>query len=154
MYKNKKLARSYCVKIEENALTTYNNLNNFFIKMKKSSDKDYKKHYDYLIWVFAEAKKWVKLEDIMDAMAEYILLFKQEIENEDVNKILSFDYSSLIKKNTSKKTTDMIVALSEHLKYSYINGDDIMKEKIKILIIELYLGCLTHRNLENEKKNT
>lgn len=153
MYKNKKLARNYCIKIEENASSTYNSLVNFFIDMKRTSEKNYKKHYEYLLWAFAEAKKWVKLEGIMDAMCDYILLFKNEIENENVDKILNFDYSLLIQKNTKKQTNDMIIALSEHLKYSYVNGDDIMKEKIKIFIIELYLGCLTHRNLENEKKN-
>lgn len=77
---------------------------------------------------------------ILQTTAPYFMMFKDDILNEDVEKLLNFNYETLIKNGTETETDLLIKTLIKLVKETWITGSAVDRIKIKRNIISL-LKC-------------
>lgn len=82
----------------------------------------------------------------------YFLRFKDDILRKDVEKLLNFNYESLIEEDTVSETDQLIRKLIASVKSVWIRGDAKTQNHIKSSIFKMLKYSLIYNNLINSMK--
>ena len=89
---------------------------------------------------------------IIKDVAPYFLHFREEVESDNAEAMLNFDYSSLIVDGCEKNTASLIVRISNEIKEVYKKGNDNLQAQIKNIVRELVRDCAIYNKLESALK--
>ena len=148
-FKRSALIKELDIKIRDNSLELYNSVFNLCNYLKNSAID--KKSYIELIDSLILANNAIGEVLIGEFIADYILLFEDDIENEDVEKMFNFNYESLIKKDTMDKTKKMIISIIHNTKNIWYISDELGKNNIKYYVFCILKYCKIYRKYKNKK---
>jgi hypothetical protein len=90
---------------------------------------------------------------IIECISEYMLYFKQDIINGDVDKIYNFKYETLIAKNTLSKTQNLILTLVNSMRTIWDISNEKQQENITKSIRKLLLYCIKNEKYMAQMKH-
>jgi hypothetical protein len=91
---------------------------------------------------------------VTECVAEYMIPFKQDIIDGNVEKIYNFNYETLIVKGTRSTTQQLILTLINSMRSIWDISSDDNKLRIKNSIQKLLLYCITHEKLYAQLQHT
>jgi len=87
---------------------------------------------------------------IISYTSVYFLRFKEDIKRKDVEKLLNFDYTSLIEEDTVSDTDQLIRRLIDSIKNVWLRGNSKTQNHIKSSIFKMLKYSMIYKNVNDE----